>query len=58
LVLIRDVGVVACCCEAGGTALSAVEVVGAEVDVVEFDVIFDVGSYWLFDGINICCGEC
>jgi hypothetical protein len=57
-VLVRDVGVVACCCEAGGTALGAVEVVGAEVDVVEFDVIFDVGSYWLFDGINICCGEC
>jgi hypothetical protein len=47
--------VVACCCEAGGAALGAVEIVGAQVDVVEFDVVFDVGSYWLLDGINIYC---
>jgi hypothetical protein len=33
--------------------LGAVEVVGAEVDVVEFDVVLDVGSYRLLHGINI-----
>ena len=53
LVLVGDVRVVACCCEAGGAALGTVEVVGAEVDVVEFDVVLDVGSHWLLDGINI-----
>ena len=34
--------------ETGGSALGAVQVVGAEVDVVEFNVILDVGSYRLF----------
>jgi hypothetical protein len=53
LVLVRDVGVVACCCKACGAALGTVEVVGAEVDVVEFDVVLDVGSYRLLHGINI-----
>ena len=50
---VRDIGVVACCCETGGAALGAVEVVGTEVDVMELDVVLDVGSYWLFYGFNI-----
>lgn len=57
MVLVGDIGVVACYCESGGAALGAVEVVGAEVDVVEFDVVFDVGSYWLLHGISICYRE-
>jgi hypothetical protein len=40
--------VVSRCSELARTALSAVEVVRSEVDVVEFDMAFDVGSYWLF----------
>jgi hypothetical protein len=55
--LVRYVRVVARGCEASRAALGAVEVVGAEVDVVEFDVVLDVGSYWLLYGISICYGE-
>lgn len=44
LVLVRDVRMVACGGELGGALLQAVEIVGAEVDVVELDVIFYVGT--------------
>jgi len=43
LVLVGDVGVVACGGEAGAAPLVAVLVVGAEVDVVQLDVVLDVG---------------
>jgi hypothetical protein len=55
--LVRYVRVVARGCEASRAALGTVQVVGAEVDVVEFDVVLDVGSYWLLYRISICYGE-
>ncbi len=42
--LIRDVGVIACGGELSGALLQAVEVIGAEVDVGELDVVFYVGT--------------
>jgi hypothetical protein len=45
LVLVGDVRVVARRRELCGARLRAVEVVGAEVDVVEFDVVLYVGAY-------------
>ena len=47
LVLVGHIGVVSCCCETSGSTLCAIEVVGSEVDVVEFNVILDVSSYRL-----------
>ena len=44
LVLVRDIGMVAGCGQAGRFALSAVEVVGAEVDVVELNMILNMRS--------------
>ena len=45
--LVGDVRVIACCCEFGGAALRAVEIIGAQVDIMEFDGAFDVRSYRL-----------
>lgn len=47
LVLIRHIRVITGCCQASGASLGTVLVVGSEVDVVEFNVVLDVGSYWV-----------
>ncbi len=48
--LVAHVRVVPCRGQLGGALLRPVEVVGAEVDAVEFDVVFDVGTdgLWRF----------
>ena len=45
--LVRDIGMVAYGGETSGFALGAIQVVGAEVDVVEFDVVLDMSSHRL-----------
>jgi hypothetical protein len=53
LVLVTDVGVVACCGELGGAALGTIEVIRTEVDIVKLDGTFDMSSNGLSDSSAI-----